>query len=338
MKLFFNFQAFKALYVGIGLITLTVILGTSGFMLIEHFSFVDAFYLTIITISTVGYGEIHPLSMYGRIFASFLIITNIGVFTYGISTVTSYLFDGEFQKELHKGRITKWVSKMENHVIVCGYGRNGQQTCTELLNYKKNFIVIEKDPAMVELLRNRHIPIIEGDAMDDDLLKFAGINKAYALISTLPKDADNVFVVLTARALNQKLLIISRASQYSSEQKLKQAGANNVIMPDRIGGTHMAGLVVKPDILEFIDYITDRTGFETNLETVTFNENHPSLLNKTLLELDIRKSTGANIIGFKQVNGDFVINPAPDTVITSGAKLFVLGTKDQIEKLRKKYC
>jgi voltage-gated potassium channel len=172
---------------------------------------------------------------------------------------------------------------------------------------------------------------IEGDATKDEVLIQAGISHARAIISSLPNDAANVFVVLTARELNSKLKIISRASEDSSEGKLKRAGANNVIMPDKIGGTHMATLVTRPDVLEFLDYITGKINIR--LEEILYSNLNDRLKGKSIRDLEIRNKTGANIIGFKTGDGDYIINPEPDTIMKPDAKLFVLGTQEQVSKL-----
>jgi voltage-gated potassium channel len=224
------------------------------------------------------------------------------------------------------------ISKLDRHVIVCGYGRNGRQACEQLKSGNKKFLVIESNPQVIEQIRAEgNVLFIEGNATKDEVLIDAIITKSSALITTLPDDADNVFVVLTAREMNPKLKIISRASDDGSEGKLKRAGANNVIMPDKIGGTHMAALVTKPDVLEFLDYITGKINIR--LEEIFYSNLSDRLKNKTIRELEIRNKTGANIIGFKKGDGEYIVNPDPDTVMQMDSKLFVLGTQEQVTKL-----
>jgi voltage-gated potassium channel len=176
--------------------------------------------------------------------------------------------------------------------------------------------------------------VLEGDATHDEILERAGIKKAKALITTLPVDADNLFIVLSARTLNPEITIISRASEDNSDKKLKLAGANNVIMPDRIGGAHMASLVMKPDVMEFVDFITGQGGENIRLEEITFENISSKFQNKTIRELEVRNKSGANIIGFKTAEGEYIINPSADTQIIPDAKLFVLGTTEQIVRLK----
>ena len=304
-------------------------------MSIEHFTLVEAFYMTIITVATVGFQEVHPLSENGRIFTALLIITSFGTFAYAITSISQYVLDGEFRNYFKNYRVNTVIQKLENHIVICGYGRNGKQAAQVFKNNKQKFVVIEKSKELFSSFSQTNIDLfVEGDATQDEVLQKAGIEKAKALITTLPIDADNLFIVLSARALNPKLTIISRASDDNSDRKLKTAGADNVIMPDKIGGAHMASLVMQPDVMEFVDFITGQGGDKIKLEEITF-ENLPSeFKNKTIRELEIRNKSGANIIGFKTGKGEYIVNPSPDTMMIADAKLFVLGTAEQIKKLK----
>lgn len=334
----FSFRIFRRLYYAALLLLGVVCIGIAGYMLIEGYRFFDAFYMTIITIGTVGFMEVQPLSDPGRLFTAFLIITGFGTFAYAITSVTSYVIDGEFRDYYRHHKTLNAIEKLNGHVIICGYGRNGRQAAQVLKKHDKRFVVVEEKKDEVEKLNHKfsHL-VLEGDATQDEVLLKAGVERAAALITTLPIDADNVFIVLTARSLNPKLTIISRASDDNSDRKLKTAGANNVIMPDKIGGAHMASLVLKPDVIEFIDYITGQGGPEINLEEITFDNLPEPLRNKTIKDLEIRNKSGANIVGFKKGNGEYVINPSPDTQLIPDGKLFVLGTPEQIRKLREMF-
>lgn len=334
----FSFRIFKRLYYAALLLLAVVCIGVAGYMLIEGYRFFDAFYMTIITIGTVGFMEVQPLSDAGRLFTAFLIITGFGTFAYAITSVTGYVIDGEFREYYRHLKTLNAIEKLNGHVIICGYGRNGRQAAQVLKKHDKRFVVVEQKKDEVEKLNHKfsHL-VLEGDATQDEVLLKAGVERAAALITTLPIDADNVFIVLTARSLNPKLAIISRASDDNSDRKLKTAGANNVIMPDKIGGAHMASLVLKPDVIEFIDYITGQGGPEINLEEITFDNLPEPLRNKTIKDLEIRNKSGANIVGFKTGTGEFIINPSPDTKLIPDGKLFVLGTPEQIRKLREMF-
>ncbi|HKR04630.1 MAG TPA: potassium channel protein [Bacteroidia bacterium] len=332
LGLFRDHHFFKKLYIAAGLILFILLAGISGYMLIEHYRFLDAVYMTIITAASVGFQEVNPLSDAGKVFTSLLIIMSLLTLGYSISIITTYIIEGEFQTYFKHQKVKSEINKLDHHVIVCGYGRNGRQACEQLKSGNKKFLVIESNAEIIEQIRaDSSILFIEGNATNDEVLIEASITKASALISTLPHDADNVFVVLTAREMNPKLKIISRASDDASENKLKRAGANNVIMPDKIGGTHMAALVTKPDVLEFLDYITGKINIR--LEEIFYSNLSDRLKNKTIRELEIRNKTGANIIGFKKGDGEYIINPEPDTVMQQDSKLFVLGTQEQVTKL-----
>lgn len=325
---------FTKLYVALALILAMVSIGIVGFIVIEDYTFLEAFYMTIITIATVGFQEVRPLSDAGKVFTSFLIITSFGTFAYAISAITKYVVEGEFNYYYKFFKVNNIINKLNNHVVICGYGRNGKQAATVLQSNNQQFVIIEKNDTLVEQVREHGFLCIQGDCTQDEILHKTGIANARALITTLPIDADNLFVVLTARSINPKLTIISRASDDNSDKKLKIAGANNVIMPDRIGGAHMASLVIKPDVIEFLDHITGQGGPNINLEEIVFNELPEHLRNHTIKDLEVRNKSGANIIGFKTAHGEYVINPSADTKIIPGAKLFVLGTPDQVSKLR----
>jgi voltage-gated potassium channel len=228
------------------------------------------------------------------------------------------------------------IDKLENHVILCGYGRNGKQAAETLQQHKVDFVIIEVSEERIREneMDRKKLLYVKGDATQDETLLRAGIGKARALITALPEDADNVFIVLTACALNDKIHIISRASYASSVSKLKKAGAANVILPDKIGGTHMATLVTKPDVIEFIDYLSGEEGEAIHLEAVSFESLPVNLKDHSLSEIMSWRKTGVNCLGIKNREGKFVINPPENTVISTGMKVIVLGTKEQIQKMK----
>ena len=331
----FNFTYFRKVYIALLLLITILLVGITGYIFIESYTLGEAFYMTVITISTVGFNEVRPLSDVGRIFTAFLIIFSFSTFVFAVTSISNYILNGEYKIYFRDLRINKKMSKISGHTIICGYGRNGKQAAVELNSHHRSYVVIEQDKELNEALREQHdISFIEGDATLEKDLERAGILKATSLITTLPKDADNLFVVLTAREMNPNLLIISRASKDNSDKKLKRAGANNVIMPDKIGGAHMASLVIKPDVIEFMDYVMGQGSSSVNLEEITFENLPDSLKNKSIRELGIRDKSGANIVGFRTKDGEYIINPSPDTVITPQAKIFVLGTIDQIDAFR----
>jgi len=311
------------------------VFGVTGYEIIENLSFFDSLYMTVITLSTVGFREVKPLSDGGKIFTIILIFTSLGVFAYAISSLTRYFIEGQLNTLL-RGYIKKSdMKKMKDHVIICGYGRNGMQAANELLAHQTICVVIDSDKEKMESLQeNESLIFIVGDATDDEVLIKARIEKASALITTLPLDTDNVFVVLTARALNRSLSIISRASNESSQMKLRRAGVDNVVMPEKVGGAHMAKLVVRPDVVEFVGHLSVQSADPTILDEI-FCDNMPEeFYDQKIDKIEIRKKFGINIIGIKTSDGQFVLNPPPHTVVQPNTKLFVLGTPEQIRKLR----
>ncbi|MBN1650142.1 MAG: potassium channel protein [Bacteroidales bacterium] len=323
----------RLLYAAVSLI-LVMIIGVVGFMYIEGDTFVNSAFMTVITFSTVGYSLLHELSDSGKIFTIFLIVLSLGVYAYSISIITTYFVEGNVAKII-RGRTFKRNKKMKDHTIVCGYGRIGKQVTEELLAYNRPFLVIDQRAEVIDSCTNNKVVFLEGDATNDDVLKKAGIENASALISALPLDADNLYVSLSAKALNTKITVISRGTDESAEKKLHMAGVNHVILPEKVGGARMAKLVTSKNLVEFLDHLTYSGESLTNLEEIDYMELPDEYHNKTILEIGIRKKSGANIVGFKTSNGEFIINPTPDVKIEIGSKLFVLGTPEQLKSLRK---
>ncbi|MCX6166187.1 MAG: potassium channel protein [Ignavibacteriae bacterium] len=332
-----GFKYFRDILIILLLILLILSIGIVGFMVIEGYTLLEAFYMCIITISTVGFQEIHPFSNAGRIFTSILIISSIGIYFYGITAVAKFIIEGEFRKFFKHYNVNKKIEKLENHVIICGYGRTGRQICLELQDDNIPFIVIESRENVIEYIKEENnILFYDGDATEEETLLLAGIKKAKAIITTLPEDPDNVYVVLTARELNPDITIISRASIESSESKLKRAGADNVIMPEKIGGAHMAALVTKPYITEFIANLTGQgSDISLTFEELSLSNISEEYKHKSIRDLDIRNRTGANVIGLRMNDGTFKINPSPDILIDPNAKLILLGSQKQIQDMRK---
>jgi voltage-gated potassium channel len=335
----FRHSEFRSIRTALFFVGLIITCGTLGYKIIEGYPTLDAFYMTMITIGTVGFMEVHPLSDGGRIFTSILILLSFGTFAYGLSAITSAIVEGQIAAYFSGFKLKTEISHLNNHVIVCGYGRNGKQACSQLHKRGVHFVVIERDEDICEQLRQEgNILYIQGDATDDKYLGLARINEAKALISTLDKDTNNLFVVLSARNINQKLQIISRASEEGSDKKLYIAGANNVIMPDKIGGAHMAALISRPDVLEFLDVLSssdDANGSHLEeLLNIRFKDNYK---NQTIASLRIHEKTGVSIIGIRNNNAEFLLNPPIDSVLEEGIKLFVLGSDVQITHLKKEF-
>jgi len=314
-----------------------VVVGVIGYMSISEYTFIEALYMTVITVSTVGFGEVHPSTNEEKIFTIILIFTSIGIFAYLIAEFTEFIANGTLMNEIKTKRMQKKIQNLEGHSIVCGYGRNGRQAAFKLRSHNKQCVIIEGSKKVILEIEKSGFLYVTGDPTNDEVLQTAGIEKAANLITTLPSDADNLFVILSARQFNKKATLISRASKDTSERKLKIAGANNVIMPDKLGGEHMASLVVSPDIIEFVDKLSLTDDCATNLEEIVVNELPEEFKNKTLRDLDLRKETGCSVIGIKTADNQYVINPESNVRLLPDTKLIVLGRKEQITKLRKLY-
>ncbi|CAM1369668.1 Potassium transporter TrkA [Tenacibaculum litoreum] len=323
------------LYKAITYSVLIVSVGVLGYMVFFGYSLIDALYMTIITISTIGFGEVHPFGTGEKLFTIGLIISSLFIFGYAVSSFSEYLISGQFFHQLKVKKVQKQIEQLEGHTIVCGYGRNGKQAISKLKNYKKKIVIVEKSDGIVRQLDEKGALTIQGDATLDETLLRAGIMNAKNLITALPSDADNLFVVLTAKQLNKDCKVISRASKETSYSKLKIAGADNVIMPDKLGGSHMASLVVTPDVIEFVDRLTIEGETTANLEEVAINGLPEKYIDKTILDLDLRKKTGCTVIGYRTPDKDYIINPEASVKLEAGGNLIVLGRPEQIETLRR---
>lgn len=324
-KVYYPFILLAILFIG----------GTVGFMVIENYTIAEAAYMTVITISTVGFGEVQELSGKGRLFTIGLILTSFGTFAFAISSLTRYVVDGELEHYLYQKRVVRNISKLRNHTIICGYGRNGRQAVRTLLDHGQTVVVVEKNPDRIAKIKQAdQFLYFEGDATLDRVLLDAGLDRASALITTLPNDADNLFVTLSAKVLSPKIKVISRASEENSDAKLRHAGVTNVIMPDKVGGAHMAQLVVKPDIVEFMDQLTGQALNKVHLEEICTDDLPDEFIGKTIADLDVRKRYGANIIGFKNADNKYEFNPPALSKLEPNTKLFVLGNLDQIQSMK----
>jgi len=313
-----------------------ITLGTIGFILISDYSFINALYMTIITISTVGFKEVEPLDDESKIFTILLILTSIVIYGYVISVLTEYISNNKLFEELKFKKVQKKVDKLKGHTIVCGYGRNGKQAISKLLSYKKSCVIVESNIELIDVIEHKkNVLYVKGDATDDETLIKAGIDKASSLITTLPSDANNLYVVLSARQLNANCTIVSRASNDSSYSKLKIAGADNVIMPDKLGGAHMASLVITPDIIEFIDRLSIEGESTSNIEELVIESLPEEYKGKSIFDLDLRRKTGCTVIGFKTPDKKYIVNPDASMELVPNSKLFVIGKPEQIQKLHK---
>lgn len=325
----------RHVYFTLGLLISIIIIGTTGYYLLG-FTPSEAVYQTIITIATVGFEEVHQLDNRGMWFTSFMVIFSIGIFFYAVTSFTRFIVEGVFMNTYKDNKVKRKINKISDHVVICGYGRNGKQVAIELHEHNVKTVIVEQNAEIAQVLRETPgMLYVEGDATDEEVLKQTHMESARAMITTLPQDADNLFVVLSAKELNPEIKIISRASQDNSDVKLKRAGATNVIMSDKIGGQRMAKLVAQPDVVEFMELILLQSEDNVVLEEISCHDLASCFAGKSILELGIRNSSGANIIGLKREDKSYMINPVPETTLTASDKLFALGTRSQINQLIK---
>ncbi|MDH7913150.1 potassium channel protein [Winogradskyella sp. SYSU M77433] len=325
------------IYTALTMLVILLFIGILGYKFISGYTWIDAVYMTVITITTVGFAEVNPLDIESKIFTIFLILASVVIVGYAISIITEYILSRNNFEDIKQRKMQKKIDAMSNHIIICGYGRNGKQAAKKLLAYKKPFVIIERDKEIIDKFQDDNISFIFGNANEDEILYAAGIERASTLICALPSDADNLFIVLSARQINKQMSIISRASQETSYEKLKLAGANNVILPDRIGGDHMASLVVVPDLVEFIDNLGIVGERNINIEEIKVEQLYNASQEKTIKDLDLRHKTGCTVIGFKDDKGEYIVNPEAETKLIPGSKIIVLGRPEQIQKLNSEY-
>jgi voltage-gated potassium channel len=319
----------KRMILALVLIGFIVSFGTIGYMVIEGWNFLDSLYMTVTTLTTVGYREIRELSTVGRWFTIILIIVGVGTMLYVLSIGAKFLIEGEIQELVGRRRLEKKIRELKGHYIICGYGRMGRIIARELKSEKVKFVVIEKTPVLLE---NDEAFVIEGDATQDKVLKEVGIEKAKGLISVLPTDSENLYVVLSAKGLNPNLFIVARAGEEGAEQKLLRAGADRVISPYHIGGLRIAHTVIKPAVVDFIELATKSGNIDLQMEEISIPEGS-GLTGRTLDQCGIGRDLGVIIVAIKKPSGDMQFNPTFRTIVEPGDTLIALGEVSRLKAL-----
>ena len=307
--------------------------GTLGYYFLEGWSLVDAFYMTLITVTTVGFGEIHPLTPTGRIFTSLLILFGVGTMGYALGSFTQTLLDGQLQQYLAIRKRKREMENISEHYIVCGYGRVGKKVAKEVRLKHNTVVVVDSDPDRVEEAIRDGFYVVEGDATLEEVLRQAKVERAKALISTISSDASNVFLTLTARELNPKLFVVVRVEDPRSERKLLRAGADRVVAPYETGGVKMALLALTPSFVEFMDILSPTGGGTGYRIEELIVKSSSKVHGKTIKDSQIRQETGVIIIGIKKADGRFIFNPGPETMIHGGDILIAVGAEDQLQRL-----
>jgi voltage-gated potassium channel len=312
-----------------------VAVGTIGYMTIEGTSLVDGLYMTVITITTVGYGEVFTLSPAGRYFTIFLIMVGVGLVLYLFGKVTEAMVEGGLQSYMGRKTMDKKVAGLKDHFIVCGYGRIGKVICQILHENKRPFVIIENDPEELKVIRNLHYVFLDGDASSDETLHKANIEHAKGLIAVVSSDADNVYTILSAKGINPKLFVLARSSgSEGSETKMIRAGADKVISPYYIGACRMAQLLVRPTVIDFIDLAVNAGELGLRIEELNVSEK-AKFINQSLLDSNIRKDFDLIVVAIKRQQGEMLFNPNINTMILPGDILVVLGEHDNIDKFAK---
>jgi voltage-gated potassium channel len=316
---------------GVGLLLIVIFAGTIGYRFIEGWPLVDSLYMTVTTISTVGYGEVHPLSTAGRIFSIFLILGGVGAVFYILTTLVQHIVEGEFGIRIGRQHMEAQIKKLHKHFILCGYGRVGEATASTLKEHKTKFVVIEITQENAEKSRQAGFLTIQGDATKDEALKRARIDKAGALIAALGDDADNTYTTLAARQLNPNLPIIARANNIEAQKKLQLAGAHRVVAPETSGGERMAMLALRPATVEFVETVLLGRGQELLVEEIEVNKDSP-LVGSTIKQVEER-FPGTRILALRHKNGVLIPNPNPNATIEKDSSLAAFGTTEQLKSI-----
>ena len=311
--------------------TLLMVAGTAGYSIIEDWSLLDSLYMTVITLSTVGFGEVRMLSPLGKLFTSILILAGVGILFYTLSKITEALVE---KRLFHWRRVQMDIKRMNQHVIVCGYGRMGNTVCSQLIERGIPLVVIEKNTERCEKLDESGILFINGDATDDALLMQAGVQRAKALATVLPHDAENLFITLTARTLNNKLTVVTRASDQKNEPKMLAAGADRVLNPYSSSGRLMVRQLLHPTVTEFYDILSARGKTELSLEEVQLQEGS-SLVGVSLRDAPIRKEMDVIVVGIRRSQEGLIFNPPSDMAPQAGDVLVALGQLENLAKLER---
>lgn len=322
----------RHLKISIFVLLMLVSVGTSGFMVIESWRFLDALYMTVITLGTVGFKEIHDLSDNGKIFTMILIVVGVSVLGYIVGSLAQIMFEGQIQRIMGRKRVEKMIEALHGHYIICGFGRIGSLICKEFKANELPFVIVEKNVETMEKLNEEGYLHMRGDATLDETLLKAGIKRAKGLISVVTSDTENVYITLTARGLNPDLYILARSGEEGSDIKLKRAGANKVVSPYIIGGSRMAQSVLRPNVVDFIEIATGSEHMDLQMEEITIPD-HSAFAGETLVSSGFRKEIGVIIVGIKKSHGKMVFNPHSQAKIEGGDTLIVLGEPQSIAKL-----
>lgn len=312
-----------------------ILSGTLGYYFIEQdYDLFDALYMTLITLSTIGYGEVHKLSTAGRAFTMVLIVVGVSTFVYVGSEAIRIIISGEMRELLGRQRMQRSLAQMGDHLIVCGYGRMGRLVCQEFARQQLPFVVIETRPELLAGFEVPHGIPLNGDATSDEFLRQAGVERARGLVTVMSSDADNLYTTMSARLLNKKLFIVARVEDPGAEQKLRRAGANRVVSPYQIGGVRLAQAVLRPTVVDFIELATRSEHLDLQIEEACVGAHSP-LAGTTLKESAVRANLKVIVVAIKKAAGEMVFNPAPETTLEAGDIVVAIGDRPHLDELEK---
>lgn len=308
--------------------------GVIGYVVIEHWPVLDSLYMTVITLASVGFMEVHPLTQYGRIFTIFLILGGTGILVYGVSTFIAFVVEGELTDTLRRRKMQKHIEALTNHYIICGAGQSGKYIIEEMIKMLKEFVVIEKNLDTAKSLGNQNTLYVHGDATHNSSLQAAGIERARGLVTTLHSDAENLLVVFTAKRLNPKIRVISKAIEEESEQKIRMAGADSVVMPNFIGGLRMASELIRPSVVSFLDVMLRSKEKTIRIDELSISDSS-SYKNKTLRETGILSRKDVTVVALRNGATDtYEFNPPADTALTVGDTVILMGNINAISNIK----
>jgi voltage-gated potassium channel len=313
-------------------IAATLLIGTVGFTVIDHYPPFDAFYMTLTTMTTVGYGEIHPLSPAGRVFNSFLIFFGVTTIFIAIGAMTQTIIEREFGEAIGKRRHKRMIENLKDHYIICGYGRVGRGAAAELQHAGVPFVVVDISPERVERAMVAGMLAVAADSTSDETLRQVGIDRARGLVAALATDADNLFVLLSAKGLNPKIYVAARAAEESAEAKMRRAGADAVFAPYSITGHRLAQSLLRPHVVQFLDFTTKDIGMDIAIEQVRVSE-QSEMVSRSIQEMQIGRNVGVIVMAIRKADGRMMFNPTADTTVAGGDFLIVMGRQENLDTL-----
>jgi voltage-gated potassium channel len=313
-------------------IVATLAIGTTGFTLIDHYPPFDAFYMTLITMTTVGYGEIHPLSQAGRVFNSFLIIFGVTTIFMAIGAMTQTIIELEFGDAFARRRNRRMIDQLKNHFIICGYGRVGRGAAEELLHSGVPFVVVDQSPERAERAMASGMLAVAADATRDETLHQVGIERARGLVAALATDADNLFVLLSAKGLNPRIYVAIRAAEEGAEEKMRRAGADSVFAPYALTGHRLAQALLRPHVVQFLDFTTKDIGQDIAIEQISVAPSSEAV-SRTLKDMQLGRDLGVIVMAIRGRDGQMQFNPPADTAIRGGDYLIVMGSQESLRTL-----